>query len=79
MAAGKFDSAYLINVYLAQIQEHNSYLKAVIVTAPKSKLLEQAKSLDSERSKGKVRSALHGIPILVKVRYPHRQAGSEGC
>jgi amidase len=63
----KFNSVYLIKVYLAQIQKHNNYLHAVISTAPKANLLAKAAELDAERAAGKIRSPLHGIPILVKV------------
>lgn len=64
---GKFDSVYLVNTYLAQIQKHNDYLHAVLSVAPLPLLLEQAEALDAERVSGKSRGPLHGIPILVKV------------
>lgn len=59
-------SKHLVKVYLSQIKHHNDYLKAVISTAPESLLLERAGMLDEERKNGKLRSPLHGIPILIK-------------
>lgn len=67
LSSGAVTSAQLVEVYLAEIDKHNGYLKAVIATAPKTSLVEKAKTLDNERSCGTVRSPLHGLPILVKV------------
>uniref|UniRef100_UPI0025F22760 amidase family protein n=1 Tax=uncultured Caulobacter sp. TaxID=158749 RepID=UPI0025F22760 len=50
--------------YLAVIKDKNPVLKAVIATNPNA--LADAKALDAERKAGKVRSPLHGIPILLK-------------
>ncbi|KAL8851737.1 MAG: hypothetical protein Q9221_003347 [Calogaya cf. arnoldii] len=63
---GKVTSAKLIEVYLAEIEKSNGYLKAVITTAPKDSLIEKANALDEELANGGARSLLHGIPILVK-------------
>lgn len=41
-------------------------LQAIIETAPVDNVRTIAKRLDKERSKGKIRSPLHGVPILVK-------------
>ncbi|MFY8142437.1 MAG: amidase family protein, partial [Caulobacter sp.] len=49
---------------LATIQQRNPLLRAVIATNPNA--LTDAKALDAERKAGKVRSALHGVPILLK-------------
>ncbi|KAL8782231.1 MAG: hypothetical protein Q9213_005561 [Squamulea squamosa] len=64
--SGKVTSAQLVEVYLAEIEKKNGYLKAVISTAPRNSLIERANVLDIERSSGTVRSHLHGLPILVK-------------
>lgn len=64
---GKFNSVYLVNAYLSQIQKYNGYLHAVLSVAPRLSLFEQAKALDAERETGKTRGPLHGIPILLKV------------
>ncbi|MCJ1378434.1 hypothetical protein MMC17_001532 [Xylographa soralifera] len=66
LGSGKVTSAQLVEVYLHEIEAHNDYLKAVIAIAPRASLLEKAQVLDKERSNGKLRSQLHGIPILVK-------------
>lgn len=41
-------------------------LRAIIETAPVDNVRTIAKRLDKERLKGKIRSPLHGVPILVK-------------
>lgn len=40
---------------------------AVVSHAPRDSIIKLAKDLDAERAAGKVRSKLHGIPIVVKV------------
>lgn len=64
---GRLNSVDIVDVYLEQIKKHNHYLKAVLATVPRSTLQATADALDRERQGGKVRSALHGIPILLKV------------
>ncbi|UKZ57436.1 hypothetical protein TrVGV298_011293 [Trichoderma virens] len=66
LSAGGINSKQLVKIYLSQIERHNDYLKAVISTAPESLLLERASMLDDERQRGKLRSPLHGTPILIK-------------
>ena len=65
--ASKITSVRLVEIYLEQIEKYDGYLHSVICTAPRDDLLEKARHLDTQRSEGKVLSALHGIPILVKV------------
>lgn len=62
-------SKQLVTTYLKQIEKHNPYLHAVIETTPEDILYKTAETLDAERASGKVRSRLHGIPVLVKVTY----------
>ncbi|KAH8761174.1 amidase family protein [Diaporthe sp. PMI_573] len=62
----KTTSVQLVEFYLEQIETYDGYLHAVISTAPKASLLEEAERLDQERKQGIVRSPMHGIPILVK-------------
>ncbi|ALL14021.1 amidase [Caulobacter henricii] len=50
--------------YLAQIKAKNDLLRAVIAVNPAA--LTDAKARDAERKAGKVRSAIHGLPILLK-------------
>jgi amidase len=63
-------SADIVQRYLAQIAKHNHaglHLNAIISVADKETVLDQAKRLDEERERGKLRGPLHGIPILLKV------------
>jgi amidase len=55
----------------ARIAQHNTQgrkLRAIIAEAPETRVLEFAQKLDEERAAGKLRSPLHGTPIIVKVR-----------
>ncbi|ATY58913.1 amidase family [Cordyceps militaris] len=56
----------LVKLYMERIETYNGYLRAVIGTPPTHLLLEAATKLDDERAQGKVRSSMHGIPILIK-------------
>lgn len=67
MSAGTLTSRTLTRSYLdriARIDDGGPRLNAVIEINPDA--LAQAEALDAERASGRVRSALHGIPILVK-------------
>ncbi|WVO13615.1 hypothetical protein L204_101236 [Cryptococcus depauperatus] len=59
-------SGQLVQLYLKQIAQYNTYLKAVIAVAPSDLLANTAAELDEERARGNIRGSLHGIPILVK-------------
>jgi len=50
--------------YLDQIKAKNDILHAVIAVNPAA--LADARARDAERKAGKVRSAIHGLPILLK-------------
>ena len=63
-------SVQIANEYLAQIDRHESALNAFISIAPRDILLKTAERLDEERHTGRVRSPLHGIPIVLKVCHP---------
>ncbi|PTB38711.1 uncharacterized protein TrAFT101_006733 [Trichoderma asperellum] len=65
-SSAEVTSKHLVQKYLSQIKRHNDYLKAVISIAPESLLLKRAGMLDEERKNGRLRSPLHGIPILIK-------------
>lgn len=67
LAAGKYNSSQLVDLYLEQTARHNDYLRAVIETTPVAVLHRQASQLDQERALGQTRGPLHGIPILLKV------------
>jgi amidase len=67
MAAGTLTSRALTQAYLdriAAIDEAGPSLNAVIEI--NASALDAAAALDAEREAGKVRSPLHGIPVLVK-------------
>lgn len=60
---GIINSETLVNIYLERIEEYKDY--NAIITINKEALAE-ARKLDQERNNGKVRSAIHGIPLIVK-------------
>lgn len=64
----KLSSIDIIELYLEHISRHERTLNAFTTLAPREKLLETARTLDAERSVGRVRSRLHGIPIVLKAR-----------
>src|SRR5437762_10361641 len=67
MAAGKYSSEQLTNLYLKRIgdiDKSGPLLNAVIEINPDATTI--AKALDAERKAGRLRGPLHGIPILIK-------------
>ncbi|WP_436515400.1 amidase [Ekhidna sp. To15] len=67
MESGKYTSRQICELYLARIQEKDQSengLNSVIEVNPDA--LDIADNLDKERSEGKVRGPLHGIPIMIK-------------
>ncbi|KAH7929278.1 amidase signature enzyme [Leucogyrophana mollusca] len=67
LTSGQFTSVDLIKAYFARIEEVNlegPALRAVLETNPSA--LDEAAALDYERLTSGPRSALHGIPVLVK-------------
>ena len=74
LEAKSLTSVELVESCLAQIESHDRQgvkLRAITAIAPLDTLRERARELDNERSSGYVRSRLHGIPLLVKVRDQH--------
>ena len=67
LSSGQLTSVELVDAYLAQIENHDDYLHAIISKPPRARLVEQAKKLDEERNNKAIRGKLHGIPILIKV------------
>ena len=53
----------LVNLYLDRINTYNDYNAIITIN---DNAIEEAKKLDKERKEGKVRSIIHGIPIIVK-------------
>jgi amidase len=69
LSCGKLSSVDLISQCFAQIDAHNHKgmdLHALISVAPRGNTLAVAEKLDEERKAGKVRSPLHGIPVVLK-------------
>jgi amidase len=67
MTSNKTTAQALVRAYLARIRQldkNGPRLNAVIELNPDA--LEIAREMDRERKAGKVRSALHGIPVLIK-------------
>ncbi len=57
-------SAAISGQTLAAIAQWNEQLKAVISVNPRA--MDEARALDQQRESGKIRSPLHGLPILIK-------------
>ena len=67
LASGKYTSEQLVNLYLNRIEaiDRNGHqLSAIIEVNPEA--VSIAKQMDEERSKGKNRGPLHGIPVVIK-------------
>jgi amidase len=67
MQKGSYTSHAITSAYLKRIQEIDKegiHLNAVIEINPDA--LTIAVEMDKERKEGKVRSAMHGIPVLIK-------------
>ena len=67
MESGELTSRRLAELYVARIEavdKDGPYINSVIELNPDA--LEIADGLDEERKAGKTRSALHGVPILIK-------------
>lgn len=56
-------SKQLVNIYLERIDAYKDYNAIISIN---ENALTQAEELDKERATGKVRSSIHGIPIIVK-------------
>ena len=64
MKSGKLTSRRLTEMYLERVAAIDPKTKSVLELNPDA--LTIADALDKERKKGKARSSLHGIPILIK-------------
>ena len=64
MKARKLTSRKLVEMYLERIKAIDDKTRSVLEINPDA--LTIADDLDKERKKGKVRSMLHGIPVLIK-------------
>lgn len=67
LTSGKYTSQNLVELYLKRIEniDNNGFkLNAIIEINPDA--VSIAKEMDKERSEGKTRGVLHGIPIVIK-------------
>ncbi|MEP7147614.1 MAG: amidase [Acidobacteriota bacterium] len=64
MKSGKLTARRLAEMYLERIKQIDTKTHAVLEINPDA--LAIADRLDKERKRGKIRSQLHGIPILIK-------------
>lgn len=64
MKSGRLTARRLAEMYLARIREIDVDTRSVIELNPDA--LAIADQMDRERKKGRVRSMLHGIPVLIK-------------
>ncbi len=64
MVEGRVTSRQLVEQYLQRIALYEERLNATLAVNPKA--LEEADRLDAERTAGKVRGPLHGIPVALK-------------
>jgi amidase len=79
LAAGRVTSVQLVDAYLARITAYDKQgpsINAIITLNPKAR--EDARRLDAERKKGKLRGPLHGIPVLVKDNYTTAEMPTNG-
>ena len=67
---GEVTSVELVDAYLARIaafDQQGPAINAMVTINPNAR--DVARGLDQERSEGRIRGALHGIPVLVKDNY----------
>ena len=67
MESGELSARQVAELYLqrvAAVDKDGPYINAIIELNPDALII--ADKLDAERKAGKVRGALHGIPILIK-------------
>ncbi len=67
MESGEYTSVSITEMYLKRIKEiDRSGIKLNSVIELNPDALSIAESMDAERKSGKIRSAMHGIPVLIK-------------
>ncbi|KAI1133126.1 amidase family protein [Nemania abortiva] len=67
--SGRISSAQLVEECLQRIHSHDQnglHLNSVLGLVPRHQLRSTAALLDNERRRGILRSAVHGVPILIK-------------
>lgn len=71
MNSGRLTSEAPVESFLHQIEKHNHdglKLNAITSVCPRDIAIKHARRLDEERRQEKIRSKLHGIPIIIKVK-----------
>lgn len=66
MAARRLTSEQLVQAYLGRIRAWDASAELNSIRALNPNAAREAKALDAERRRGKVRGPLHGIPVLLK-------------
>ena len=66
MEAGHVTSEQLTQMYIDRIEAYDEPLRLNSIIFINPGALDDARELDRERSEGKVRGPLHGIPVVVK-------------
>jgi amidase len=64
MTSGELTASGICRMYLERIKKVDPFLRSVIEINPEAEQI--AENLDKERKAGKIRGALHGIPVLIK-------------
>jgi amidase len=64
MVSGELTASGICRMYLERIKKVDPFLRSVIELNPEAEQI--AEILDKERNAGKIRGALHGIPVLIK-------------
>ncbi len=64
MRSGELSARKLVEMYLERIKEIDPKIKSVLEINPDAGAI--AEKMDKERQRGKVRSMMHGIPVLIK-------------
>lgn len=64
LRAGRVTSLALVEAYLARIERFNPTVRAMVTLNPRAR--EEARALDRERTRGRVRGPLHGVPVAIK-------------
>ena len=64
LAQGRVTSRQLVEQYLLRIARYEDRLNAIVTVNPRA--LDEADALDRERSQGRLRGPLHGIPVALK-------------
>ncbi|HXD75582.1 MAG TPA: amidase family protein, partial [Vicinamibacterales bacterium] len=76
MGARQITSAQLVQFYMDRIAGYDAVVNAMLFLNPNA--LADARALDAERRRGRVRGPLHGIPILLKDNFDTKDMPTTG-